>query len=64
MINTISKVKSIIPENFDGVLITNLSDMVYLTDLVGVEGFIIITRVMVFGTAPRTRPANSFGSTR
>ncbi|MBR4282311.1 MAG: aminopeptidase P family protein, partial [Clostridia bacterium] len=44
MINTISKVKSIIPENCDGVLITNPSDMVYLTDLVGIEGFIIINR--------------------
>lgn len=44
MINTISKVKSIIPENCDGVLITNPSDMVYLTDLVGIEGFIIVTR--------------------
>ncbi len=44
MINTISKVKDIIPESFDGVLITNPSDLVYLTDLVGVEGFIFVTR--------------------
>ncbi len=44
MINTISKVKGIIPENFDGVLITNPSDLTYLSDMVGVEGFILVTR--------------------
>jgi len=44
MINTISKVKNIIPENFDGVLITNPSDLTYLSDMVGVEGFILVTR--------------------
>lgn len=44
MINTISKVNNIIPQDFDGVLITSPSDLVYLTDLVGVEGFILVTR--------------------
>ena len=40
----ISKVKGIIPENFDGVFITNPSDLTYLSDMAGVEGFILVTR--------------------
>ena len=44
MINTISKVKEIIPENFDGVLVTNPSDLAFLTDMVGVEGFVLVTK--------------------
>lgn len=44
MTNTITKIKKIIPKEFDGALITNEADLVYLTDLSGVEGFVFVTR--------------------
>lgn len=44
MKDLISKISTLIPSDFEGALITNPSDLVYVTDLYGVEGFVLATR--------------------